>query len=319
MTGFASPFFEGTEKKFELVVDPALPSFRERGRSYWAAIARSAGAEILSRLSGDRCTAYLLSESSLFVFDHQVTMMTCGCSSLHNAVLEILQAVPAERVRKLVYKRKQEIFPNDQPTSFFDDVKILNRRLPGRAYQFGNADEHHLYVFHLDRDRLADTTGTTVEVLMHGLGHGVGADFRLAERPTTQEVRDRTGVDRVLPGFEFDDHLFVPNGYSLNAIREDEYFAIHVTPQEACSYASFETNHRFDGDLEAVLGRLLRIFRPRSYDLILYGHGLDEPAAADYRLESRVARRLDSGLQVRFLSFCRPQHTVGSAIELRAG
>ena len=71
MTGFASPFFEGTEKKFELVVDPALPSFREKGHSYWTGVARSAGAEVLSRLSNDRCNAYLLSESSLFVFDRR--------------------------------------------------------------------------------------------------------------------------------------------------------------------------------------------------------------------------------------------------------
>ena len=271
MTGFASPFFEGTEKKFELVVDPTLPSFRQQGHSYWSGIARSAGAEVLSRLSGDHCTAYLLSESSLFVFDHHVVMITCGCSSLHNAVLEILQAVPAERVRALVYKRKQEILPHDQPTSFFDDVRILGERLPGRAYQFGHEDEHHLYVFHLDRDRAPAAAGTTVELLMHGLGEGVGANFRLEDRPTTPEVRQATGVHRILPGFEFDDHLFVPNGYSLNAIREREYFAVHVTPEEACSYASFETNHRFDGDLEPTLERLLRIFRPRSYDLVLYG------------------------------------------------
>ncbi len=331
MTGSASPFFEGTEKKFELVVDPALPSFREHGHSYWTDVARSAGAEVLSRLSNDRCNAYLLSDTSLLVYDHSVIMMTCGCSSLHNAVLEILEAVPAERVRRLVYKRKHEIFPHDQPTSFFDDVSILNERLPGRAYQFGHEDEHHLYVFHLDRDRAADTAGTTVEVLMHGLGDGVGGNFRLSHRPTTPEVREATGVDRVIPGFEVDDHLFVPNGYSLNAIREGEYFAVHVTPEEACSYASFETNHRFGGDLEPILGRLLRIFRPRSYDLILYGDDgdkgdrlqsvpLDDRGAGDdYRLKSHVAQVVDPSLPIRFMSFYRPQHTVASAIELPVG
>ena len=143
----------------------------------------------------------------------------------------------------------------------------------------------------------------------------------LSHRPTTPEVREATGVDRVIPGFEIDDHLFVPNGYSLNAIREGEYFAIHVTPEEACSYASFETNHRFDGDLEPILGRLLRIFRPRSYDLILYGDRLHSVpmAAGDYRLKSHAAQVLDPGLQVRFMSFYRPQHTVASAIELPVG
>ena len=326
MTGSASPFFEGTEKKFELVVDPELPSFREQGHSYWTDVARSAGADVLSRLSNDRCNAYLLSESSLFVFDHRVIMMTCGCSSLHHAVLEILDAVPEQRVRTLVYKRKHEIFPHDQPTSFFDDVRILNERLPGRAYQFGHEDEHHLYVFHLDRDRAIDTAGTTVELLMHGLGDGVGDNFRLSRRPTTHVVREATGVDRIIPGFEVDDHLFVPNGYSLNAIRDGEYFAVHVTPEEACSYASFETNHRFEGDLEPILDRLLRIFRPRSYDFILSGadkgdklQSVPEFVGDDYRLKSRVTQVLDPGLTVRFLSFYQPQHSVASAIELPVG
>ena len=181
-------------------------------------------------------------------------------------------------------------------------------------------------MFHLDRDRAADTAGTTVEVLMHGLGDGVGANFRLSDRPTTPEVRETTGVDRVIPGFDFDDHLFVPNGYSLNAIRESEYFAIHVTPEEACSYASFETNHRLQGDLEPILGRLLRIFRPRSYDLILYGDRLQsvpqpvsESGDGDYRLKSHAAQVLDPGLQVRFMSFYRPQYNIASAIELPVG
>ena len=195
MSGPGSPFFEGTEKKFELVVDPGLASFLERGHAYWTAVARSAGADVLSWISNERCCAYLLSESSLFVFDHRVVMMTCGCSALHDAVLKILEDVPAEKVRTLVYKRKHEIFPHDQPTSFFDDVKILSRELPGRAYQFGNEDEHHLYVFHLDRQRGVGPAGTSVEMLMHGLGDGVGDDFRLSGRRTVSRVRAATGID----------------------------------------------------------------------------------------------------------------------------
>ena len=320
MSGAVCSFFEGTEKKFELIVDPALPSFRKSGDAYWTEVVRSAGADVLSKLSNEHCDAYVLSESSLFVFDHRVVMMTCGRTTLHDAVFAILDRTDSDHVRSLVYKRKHEVFPHDQPTSFFDDVRILGRRLPGRAYQFGNRDEHHLYLFHLDRTPDRDPPTTTVEVLMHGLGESVRDDFRITHRPTTGEVRDATGVHRILPGFEVDDYLFQPNGYSLNAIRGDEYYAVHVTPETGCSYASFETNRRFAGDLRETLGRLLGIFRPRSWDLVLYdGCGGARVEIPGYRLGSHAAQGPDHGLDVRFLTFYRPQRSVARAVELQVG
>ena len=75
-------FFEGTEKKVELVIDSSLPSLRSRGDEYWNRIVRLAGARVLSKIANDSCNAYLLSESSLFVFDHKLVMITCGTTCL---------------------------------------------------------------------------------------------------------------------------------------------------------------------------------------------------------------------------------------------
>jgi S-adenosylmethionine decarboxylase len=317
LSGSGCSLFEGTEKKLELIVDPALDSLRDFGSVYWTDVVRRAGAEVLSRISNERCDAYLLSESSLFDFDHRATMLTCGRTTLHKAALAVLDRLPVEGVRRLTYKRKHEVFPHDQPTSFFDDVRVLRERLPGRAYQFGNQDEHHLYLFHIDRDPSAPRAGTTVEVLMHGLDDRVQRDFCVATRPTTAEVRTATGIDRILPGFEIDDHLFRPTGYSLNAIRDDAYYAVHVTPEAGCSYASFETDHRIRGNLQPVLSRLLEIFRPRSWDLVLFDDVASAPeSVAGYRMRSHVVQAPERGLDVRFLSFHRPQRSVARAIEL---
>jgi S-adenosylmethionine decarboxylase len=124
----------------------------------------------------------------------------------------------------------------------------------------------------------------------------------------------------LIPGFDIDDHLFEPSGYSLNAICGDQYWTVHVTPEETSSYASFETNYRSQGDLEEVAGRVLELFNPRSFDVVLF----DRAGAASfdvkrYHLKQHVAQELNCGYQVRFLSFFRPHEGVGRPLEIPVG
>ena len=53
------------------------------------------------------------------------------------------------------------------------------------------------------------------------------------------------GLTALLPRATFDSFLFEPCGFSLNAVENDRYATIHVTPEEGYSYASFECNHDF--------------------------------------------------------------------------
>ncbi|GAA6039793.1 hypothetical protein JCM8097_004224 [Rhodosporidiobolus ruineniae] len=54
------------------------------------------------------------------------------------------------------------------------------------------------------------------------------------------------GLTAILPGATLDSFLFAPCGFSQNAVRDDRYATVHVTPEEAYSYASFECNFDFD-------------------------------------------------------------------------
>ena len=85
-------FFEGTEKKIELVVRAGSPSLRQRGEAWWRRIVEKADAQILSSLSNASCDAYLLSESSLFVWDTKALIITCGRTRLTEAALVLLDA-----------------------------------------------------------------------------------------------------------------------------------------------------------------------------------------------------------------------------------
>ncbi len=52
-----------------------------------------------------------------------------------------------------------------------------------------------------------------------------------------------SGIKDLFPGASVEALAFEPCGYSCNGhVGGEGYFTIHVTPEEACSYASFETN-----------------------------------------------------------------------------
>jgi len=308
-------FFEGAEKKVEIVIDRTLPSLRGAGDEYWARVVSAAGAHILSKIHNEHCDAFLLSESSLFVFDHKMIMITCGQTRLVETVVELLERVPADGVEFFIYERKNEVYPHRQPTSFYDDVQRLDAVLPGKAFRFGDEDEHHILLFHLDRSYRCPQTDLTLEILMHGIDESVRRSFGAGDRAEAIRVRERLGLGDLVPGFMVDDFLFQPNGYSLNGIREDMYWTLHVTPEANGSYVSFETNLRSADDLAPVTRRLLELFKPRSFDLFLFQQGEEVPVEPEhYRLRSHVASELGCGYQVSFRSFYRP----GSRMRLPA-
>jgi len=297
--------FEGTEKKVELVLSPGNPSLRSHDARFWNGVCEAAGARILFRQCGDRCDAYLLSESSLFVYDDKMIMITCGRTRLVAAVEAVLRVVPASAVEFLVYERKNESFPHAQPTSFFDDVRCLRRYFTGTALRFGDADDHHIHLFTLDRKHAPDAGEITLELLMHGIDERIAELFRPGD--DVAEVRRQSGLDRLLPGFAINDHLFEPSGYSLNGLCGEAYWTLHVTPQPAGSYVSFETNYRDRDQLHAGVDRLLDLFRPRSFDWLLFD--LDDTlhlAPSGYRLRDLFSTRLTCGYRVDFATHDRP-------------
>lgn len=60
-----------------------------------------------------------------------------------------------------------------------------------------------------------------------------------------RKLSDELGISALMPDATLDSFLFTPCGYSANAVQGDRYATIHVTPEEAYSYASFECNLDF--------------------------------------------------------------------------
>ncbi len=203
-------FFEGPEKKLELVVTPDSASLRSLGAETWRDVVRAARAEVVSVMRNDYCDAYLLSESSLFVFDDYCVMITCGLTTLVDSVERLLQSIPLDSIALLIYERKNEHFPERQPATFLEDARRLKAMIPGRALRFGDEHGHYVQLFHTTRAFVPETTDPTIEILMHGIDERVAAQFRMAEVSDDRSLAVALGLDSVLPGFDTSEHVFEP-------------------------------------------------------------------------------------------------------------
>lgn len=308
-------FFEGPEKKLEIQVrTPAGGDLRTLGDDFWAERVEEADATILSTLRNEAQTAYLLSESSLFVFRDRLVMITCGRTNLARAAATFLKAW-GEDVALLVYERKNENFPEYQPTGFMDDARALAAYLPAEACRFGAADGHRIQMLTSIEPVPSLRSDRTLEVLMHGISPAAAKLFGRARRDADDRLE---GAFRaLLAGFEVDEHYFEPTGYSLNAIRGADYITVHVTPEEIASYVSFETNVDFGHLPSGWVERLREVFMPQAMDVMTFsptppeGFGLDGYLVAGWA-ESKVP----CGYHVAFRHFERTRSAPDRAFPL---
>ncbi len=260
---------------------------------------------MLSVLRSEHCDSYLLSESSLFVFDDWFVMITCGQTKLVDAVEEVLRVIPPESIAFFVYERKNEHYPEHQPTTFYDDARKLQSMLPGRAIRFGDEHGHYIQMFHSTRPFRPDTTDPTLEVLMHAIDRDV-ADRFVGGASEAGGMAQNLGIDRILPGFVTSEHVFEPAGYSLNALKGAEYYTIHVTPEAAGSYASFETNYDFRGGLNDLVSAIVSLFQPRAFDVLTFLPDADAKLSVQgYSLGDHVVDAL-GGYRVSYFQYFVP-------------
>lgn len=299
-------FFEGSEKKIEVVFKNHVGSLRKHTETFWQGIVAASQAKILSKISNDQVDAYLLSESSLFVYDHYLIMITCGTTRLISAVEELMKTYKPEDIEAFFYERKNEILPQAQSSHFFQDVKLLKQWFPGEALRFGQEDEHHIYLFASTGTYEPRSSDCTMEILMHGIDPKMIQTFSECSGCDVKTLRKQSGIDCIVRG-QVDDFVFDPVGYSLNSIDKDHYYTIHVTPESFGSYVSFETN-AFDAEEQIEwVNKVIEVFKPRSFDLMLFNQKAIEPPEYEGFLRSRnFKENIQSGYCTQYFSFYQP-------------
>ena len=305
--------FEGSEKKLELVVrEPVdLLAWPE---SRWLELIEAAGTRALSKIENSAACAYLLSESSLFIWRDRFTMITCGTTTLDEAALKACKYLREDEIAALFYERKNEYFPQMQKTDFFSDARKLNRVIAGCGYRLGHADEHHLFLFHSCREFQPRKTDATLEILMYGL-RGRAREVFNEPNQTAEWIRTQTGLAKLFSGYKVDDHAFSPIGYSLNALNGARYYTVHVTPQNESPYVSFETNVNSRRDIESTIKSVLEVFQPRSFDVVYFDAVAERETVNvnGYVLRGAVREKLSCGFNVHY-----SHHSEVNAVEAPA-
>lgn len=260
-------------------------------------ICRRARCTILSHVSNQYLDAYVLSESSLFVYPYMLVLKTCGTTTLLRcvaALIEIGRKIGLE-IDWLGYNRKNFSFPGDQMFphgSFHQEMDYLYShrnlcdRLNGNGYTLGPVTGDHWFVFvadHTKRYTWDNDTDRVLNIMMFDIDQDVAKNFyydkyeaRINPDETDEEATRRisteqtraAGIDALVPGATIDPRAFEPCGYSMNAVLFRSYSTMHITPEEGSSYASFETNQKL-ANYTSLISNVVRAFRPRRFVMTL--------------------------------------------------
>ncbi len=300
-------FFEGAEKKAEIQIDNSkLSLLNDIPNQYWHDLVEQCEAKVLSSIENEVCKAFLLSESSLFVWDDRFLILTCGETKLINSIEFFIKHYDLAILKQVTYQRKNEYFSHAQPSCFGDDLKVLDKYLDGQAYRFGALDAHHNFIFHYENNFKADHQDKTYELLAYQISDRAS---KLLSTPglSKHDIRALFNFDLLIPQFEIDDFVFDPYGYSLNAIKGDKYLTIHVTPQESSSYVSFESNI----DLISLSSQIISVLEPQSFDILTYNefdyvNKVSQCIPKEYQATCNIQQTLTNGYEVKFSNFLKP-------------
>jgi len=278
------------------------------GREEWQQVLNEAKCTIISVTSNAHFDSYVLSESSLFVYPFKVVLKTCGTTTLLRAIPPMfeLSARAGTRPDFLLFTRKNYNFPAKQHhphVNFEVETEYLDQFFDGQAFVLGphRGDHWHLYAAEIPpagvksppspppvQEKLALPAGPiassssgklrhgarpprpdqTLEIMMSDLDRGVMAKFYRGELDAKETTR-AVGIDRLIPGSISDEVLFTPCGYSVNGLRDDVYYTIHVTPEPQCSFVSYETNLALPS-YTAFIRSVVAIFKPGRFCFSLY-------------------------------------------------
>lgn len=255
--------FEGAEKSLEVVVSRTAGSLRARGDAYFRALVAVADGSVLRCTRTAEVDAYLLAESSLFVSDQHLLMLTCGRTRVYRAAEKLIADLGHDRIDALSLTRFGERFPSEQHSALADDARVLATNLDGTLVALGARAPHAGGAFVFERPGRERVSGETrLRFVANDIDPDVACVFegevRNEQTRVLLPIAARMG-EAVRDGFDF-----APSGYSMNAVDEIYTWALHVTPEPASSYVSLVSSDEDDDNVAGLVHDALATFRPKT-------------------------------------------------------
>ncbi|KAL8677023.1 MAG: hypothetical protein Q9186_006512 [Xanthomendoza sp. 1 TL-2023] len=185
--------FEGPEKLLEVWFSASAHSLPEASTpgglktvpsEIWKEMLDLVNCKVLSIVESEDVDAYLLSESSMFVFPHKLILKTCGTTTLLSGLPKILEiaalvakfphslanatcgTATAAIPYRVFYSRKNFLFPDRQRgphRSWRNEVNSLDRLfLGGSAYMIGKMNGEHWYLYLTEPNTMLTPPATPV-------------------------------------------------------------------------------------------------------------------------------------------------------------
>mmetsp|Transcript_80742 Transcript_80742/g.216480 ORF Transcript_80742/g.216480 Transcript_80742/m.216480 type:complete len:387 (+) Transcript_80742:390-1550(+) len=191
----------------EKTTEADTQGLRVFGLDHWKAVVATLNGSILKHNNLEHYDAYLISESSLFVYPDRVVILTCGTTTLLRALPSIL-----ESGKKIGYEmcwfqfsRKNFLYPEEQHfphTSFDEEVKYCTDMfLDGHAHVLGPITGDHWYVYVVDRIGREMVSGQCLDrrqsfnLYMYGMDQDVAQLFIKAEPMILPSILEKDSKD----------------------------------------------------------------------------------------------------------------------------
>jgi S-adenosylmethionine decarboxylase len=278
--------FDAAEKLLEIELRRGSPSLRALGRDAWARIVEAGGGEILASSAGRHVDAHVLSESSLFVRERSMSLLTCGRTELGRSLEALVERVGADVIEGVRFTREADRFPAAARTTFEADVDIIARWFEGESLKCSRGAAS---LRSFEWGRMASTLD--FRVFCAGLGEISRHAFLEDARGASALV---AGIPAVFSAEISQSHHFAPSGFSMNLARGEDVACVHVSPEASADVASVESSTPDAGLRLALLDEAERVFQPRGISVTLDGKRLMDAAEARERLSFELKRRGDA-------------------------